>query len=139
MQSRPCQTNLVGAIKDASSPVHCISRCYLHSIRRGNMITPSSLEISFGLLNSSGPKSWLLYELNAENPFKQRYRKKNMVHYARTSKLRNQLCPKQKSVAIEWPNCRKENTNKLEHETEQKRNGQVHNRFKKKITVNVLN
>ena len=57
MQSRPCQTNLVGAIKDASSLVHCISRCYLHSIRRGNMITPSSLEISFGLLNSSGPKS----------------------------------------------------------------------------------
>ena len=31
----------------------------------------------------------------------------------------------------QWPNCRKENTNKLEHETEQKRNGQVHNRFKK--------
>ena len=38
---------------------------------------------------------------------------------------------KQKSMAIEWPNCGKENTNKLEHETEQKRNGQVHNRFQK--------
>ena len=34
-------------------------------------------------------------------------------------------------MAIEQPNCRKENTNKLGHETEQKSNGQVHNRYKK--------
>lgn len=54
-----------------------------------------------------------------------------MVQYARTPKLRNRLCPKQKSMAIEQPNCRKENTNKLGHETEQKSNGQVHNRYKK--------